>query len=66
MPSNLRKRLVLDGLVSTNCRLPVGAGRPLTVLLMGIEDNTMILFKMATDTLGADATDLRQYLEIRK
>ncbi|GHJ85198.1 hypothetical protein NliqN6_1600 [Naganishia liquefaciens] len=27
-------------------------------------DNTMILFKMATDTLGADATDLRQYLEI--
>jgi hypothetical protein len=27
-------------------------------------DNTMILFKVAKDTMGADAGDLRQYLEI--
>jgi hypothetical protein len=26
----------------------------------------MILFKMAKDTMGADAADLRQYLEICK
>ncbi|KAJ9095099.1 hypothetical protein QFC20_006749 [Naganishia adeliensis] len=27
-------------------------------------DNSMILFKVAKDTMGADASDLRQYLEI--
>ena len=35
-------------------------------MLMCLADNTMILFKMATDTMGADANDLRQFLEIRK
>jgi hypothetical protein len=39
--------------------------RMLTFFLL-VQDNTMILFKMAKDTLGVECSDLRQHLGIGK